>query len=113
MLINFNYPNSCKPKQVLILPYLSDNSIQMNLHPESTKIFAWLSEASPLKSQQLNEDLGSCDNMSMLSSSQSYKDSVALSRRKSMRFFQFIPEKWLLEEFDMAGIMCRQTHFKD
>ena len=27
MLINFNYPNSCKPKQVLILPYLSDNSI--------------------------------------------------------------------------------------
>ena len=30
-----------------------------------------------------------------------------------MRFYQFIPEKRLLEEFDMVGIMRRQTYFEE
>lgn len=31
LLMTFNYPGSCKPKEILVTPYIGDNSIGLNM----------------------------------------------------------------------------------
>jgi len=41
LLMQFNYPGSCKPKEVLVIPYISDNLISMNSRNNKDS-FTWL-----------------------------------------------------------------------
>ena len=80
LLMQFNYPVSCKPKQILVTPSISDNVISMNSRTDS-KMFSWLASDGE-------------DNPS--------------------RIFQFSPSKrMLLNEFDLVGVMKKQTSFAE
>ena len=41
LLMQFSYPGSCKPKEVLVIPYISDNLISMNSRNNKDS-FTWL-----------------------------------------------------------------------
>lgn len=87
LLIQFNYPVSCKPKEVLVVPYISDNIISLNTRNERSS-FTWLANKSQAQTEeQENEEDQGPD-----------KNSIT-------RIFQYSPEKKLLQEFDLVGIL--------
>ena len=45
LLLQFNYPTSCKPKKVLVIPSIADNLIAMNSGTHRDTI-TWLSNKS-------------------------------------------------------------------
>lgn len=81
LLMQFNYPISCKPKQALITPSIGVNTITMNSQTDRSMI-SWLSNK--------NERAGS---------------------KAVTRIFQFLPAKMILNEFDLVGLVKKQTKF--
>ena len=41
LLMQFNFPESCQPKKVLVIPYISDNVISMNSR-DFKDTFTWM-----------------------------------------------------------------------
>ena len=46
VLLMFNYPQSCKPKKILVIPNISDNKILTNHGDSSKDTVMWLSNKS-------------------------------------------------------------------
>ena len=47
LLMQFSYPSSCKPKELVAIPYINDNTIQMNIVTDTgDQIISWLSSIS-------------------------------------------------------------------
>ena len=78
LLMQFNYPVSCRPKQALILPSIGANAITLNSQTER-ETTTWLSNKTTISDLEGDAKL-----------------------------FQFLPGKdMLLNEFDLAGVIKR------
>ena len=98
LLMQFNYPKSCKPKEVLVIPNITDNLISMNSsNDKNTR--TWLA----------NKSL-------MLQNKPSVSSFLQMTPRSTedktvTRIFQYSPERSLLQEFNLVGILIKQSNF--
>ena len=99
VLLQFNYPSSCKPKKALVIPNISDNSIAMNSRPERDTI-TWLSNKHSSELEGGHEHGVNSGGLSP-------------SMTTITRLFQFRPNKSMLQEFDLVGILQKQTNFAE
>ena len=95
--MQFNFPVSCKPKEILVIPNISDNIISMNSRNEKDT-FTWIANRSLTQSEA---DGNADDN----------DDNVVDIRSAVTRIFQYTPFKRLLQEFDLVGVLKNQSNF--
>ena len=97
LLMQFNFPVSCKPKEILVIPNISDNIISMNSRNEKDT-FTWIANRSLTQTEADGNDDDNDDN--------------ALDFRSAVtRIFQYTPQKRLLQEFDLVGVLKNQSNF--
>ena len=99
VLLQFHYPSSCKPKKALVIPNISDNSIAINSRTERDTT-TWLSNRH---SSELVTEGGHEPGVN--------SGGLSPSDTTITRLFQFRPNKSLLQEFNLVGILQKQTNF--
>ena len=99
MLLMFSYPKSGKPKLAVICPYIGSNTIELT-QGKPSKNFIWLAQSKTYDKPHMIREFA-C------------KKSTIYPAPLPTHIFQFDSKKFVLQEFDMAGILKKQSFHSD
>ena len=103
LALHFNYPNLCLPKKVIVVPYFDDNRVSLS---QKSKQICWIQDLNNMGATWVHRNLRDQEG---LETSQSDKISATYSdsQMKKSKIYQFLPLRWKLYEYDLAGLMTK------